>query len=207
VNGTLRPPDFDDLIGPDVPAEERARLRRAHDMLVAAGPPPDVPHSLEEPPAPVGRVVPLSRRRSAWLALAATLALAAAAFAGGFVLGDRDETFETRRDVVMRGTDYAPGAWAVIELGAADAQGNWPMLVTVRGLKPLPEGGYYELLLTLDGRPIATCGSFKVKAQGDTTVRLGASYDVSRFDGWVIRPYIHDRPTFNKLVFLRTAKI
>jgi Anti-sigma-K factor rskA len=205
MNGTLRPPDFDDLIGPDVPAEERARLRRAHDMLVAAGPPPDVPQSLEEPPAP-GRVVPLSRRRSAWLGLAAALALAAA-FAGGFLLGDREETFETRRDVVMRGTDNAPNASAVIELGAADSQGNWPMLVKVRGLKPLPAGGYYELLLTKDGRPLATCGSFKVKAAGDTTVRLGASYDVSKFDGWVIRPYIHDRPKFNKLVFLRTARI
>jgi hypothetical protein len=206
VNGTLRPPDFDDLIGPDVPAEERARLRRVHDMLVAAGPPPDVPRSLEEPPAPAGRVVPLSRRRAAWLGLAAALATVAA-FAGGFVLGDRNETFETRRDVVMRGTDRAPGSWATIELGAADAQGNWPMLVRVRGLKPLPEGGYYELLLTRDGRPLATCGSFKVKSEGETTVRLGASYDVSRFDGWVIRPYIHDRPKFNKLVFLRTARI
>ena len=103
----------------------------------------------------------------------------------------------------MHATSNAPGAWGQIELGYPDAQGNWPMLVTVRGLEPLPEGGYYELLLTRDGEPVATCGSFKVEGRGATTVRLGASYDLSNFDGWVVRPYIHDRDKFNQLIFLR----
>src|ERR671936_1903421 len=37
-----RPPDFDELVGPDAEAGERERLRRLHDLLVAAGPPPDL---------------------------------------------------------------------------------------------------------------------------------------------------------------------
>ena len=39
----MNAPNFDDLIGEDVPAWERERLRRAHDLLVAAGPPPELP--------------------------------------------------------------------------------------------------------------------------------------------------------------------
>ena len=37
-----REPDFDALVGADVPGEERDRLRRAHELLVAAGPPPEL---------------------------------------------------------------------------------------------------------------------------------------------------------------------
>jgi len=32
-----RPPNFDDLVGTDLEPAERERLRRAHDLLVAAG--------------------------------------------------------------------------------------------------------------------------------------------------------------------------
>jgi hypothetical protein len=40
------PPNFDELIGPDLPPGDRERLRRVHELLVAAGPPPEMP----EPP-------------------------------------------------------------------------------------------------------------------------------------------------------------
>lgn len=193
----MRGPNFDELVGTDLPPDERERLRRVHDLLVAAGPPPEMPDLLASPP-----VRTLRRRRVAALLIAATVALAA--FGAGWILGAKNDEFEVRRAVPMRSTANAPNASALIELGYPDDDGNWPMLVTVRGLKPLPEGGYYELLLTRDGRPVAVCGSFKVKAQGATTVRLGASYDLSNFDGWVIRPYVHDRDAFNELVFLRT---
>jgi len=195
-----RAPDFDELIGRDLPAGDRERLRRVHELLVAAGPPPEMPRLVTPFPAR-----PHPRRRVAALLIAATLALAA--FGAGWLLGGTNDEFEVRRAVPMRSTENAPNASALIELGYPDDEGNWPMLVTVRGLKPLPEGGYYELLLTLDGRPVAVCGSFKVKSEGATTVRLGASYDLSNFDGWVIRPYVHDRDAFNELIFLRTRKI
>jgi hypothetical protein len=205
---TARPPDFDSLVDPDVPEGERARLRRVHELLVAAGPPPEFPSSLDTPPAPGGRIVWLRRRKVAWVALAA--ALAVAAFAGGFRLaGDSDggESFELRAVVPLEATSKAPaGAWGRLELGKSDGYGNWPMLVKVGGLEPLPEDGYYVLMLTLKGRPVATCGTFKVRPEGPTTARLGASYSLRDFDGWVIRPYVHDRPVFNKTVFLKTAK-
>lgn len=191
------PPNFDELIGPEVPTEDRERLRRVHELLVAAGPPPEMPTLGASPPV---RTHP--RRRVAALLIAAALTLAA--FTAGWLLRGANDEFDVRRAVPMRSTENAPNASALIELGYADDEGNWPMLVTVRGLKPLPKGGYYELLLTRNGKPVAVCGSFKVKSEGATTVRLGASYDLSNFDGWVIRPYVHKRDRFNELVFLKT---
>jgi hypothetical protein len=195
----MRTPDFDELVGPEVVGEERARIRRAHDLLVAAGPPPEMPARLASPP-----VVASRRRRFAALALAA--AVATGVFAAGWLSRGGDDAFAVRRTVSMQATNHAPGAWALIKLGNPDANGNWEMLVTVDGLRPLPEEGYYELLLTVDGEPVATCGSFKVDPDGETTVRLGASYQLRRFDGWVVRPYIHGRDKLNETVVLRTQR-
>jgi hypothetical protein len=191
-------PDFDELIGDDVDELERARLRRVHDLLVAAGPPADVPAALATPP-----VVGLRRRRVALALLAAALVIAA--FAGGWLARGADgESFEVRRDVPMHGTEAAPSASGSLHLGYPDDHGNWPMLVVVRGLNPLPSKGYYELLLTREGKPVVTCGSFKVGPTGEATVRLGASYRLSDFDGWVVRPYVHGRHKLNQTVVLRT---
>jgi hypothetical protein len=194
----VKTPDFDELVDRDLPEAERERLRRVHDLLVAAGPPPELPQRLATPP-----IRTLGRRRVAALLLAA--AVAVAAFGAGWALSDRSgQDFEVRRAVEMRSTANAPNAWGRIDLGYPDAQGNWQMLVTVSGLKPLPNDGYYELLLTREGNPVATCGSFKVKARGATTIPLGASYDLRNFDGWVVRPYVHGWDKFNERVFLRT---
>jgi hypothetical protein len=35
-------------------------------------------------------------------------------------------------------------------------------------------------------------------------VRLGASYRLRDFDGWVVRPYVHGRDKLNQTVVLRT---
>jgi hypothetical protein len=193
----VRTPDFDELIGDDVDEVERVRLRRVHDMLVAAGPPADIPAALASPP-----VVGFPRRRLAAVLLAA--ALAVGAFAGGWLARGGEASFDVRREVPMRGTEAAPVASGSLQLGYPDEHGNWPMLVTVRGLQPLPEGGYYELLLTKDGKPVVTCGTFKVGPSGETRVRLGASYKLTEFDGWVVRPYVHGREKLNRTVVLRT---
>jgi hypothetical protein len=194
----VTPPDFDELIGDDVDELERARLRRVHDLLVAAGPPAEVPATLASPP-----VVGFRRRRVALALLAA--ALVVAAFAGGWLARGADgDSFDVRREVPMHGTDAAPVASGSLRLGYPDDHGNWPMLVVVRGLTPLPSNGYYELLLTKEGKPVVTCGSFKVGPSGEATVRLGASYRLRDFDGWVVRPYVHGRDKLNETVVLRT---
>lgn len=190
-------PDFDELVGSDVDERERARLRRVHDLLVAAGPPADVPAAISSPP-----VVGFRRRRIALGLLAA--ALVVAAFAGGWLARGSGDSFEVRREVPMRGTDSAPIASGSLSLGYPDQHGNWQMVVRVSGLRPLPEGGYYELLLTKDGKPVAACGTFKVGLSGQTTVQLGASYKLSEFDGWVVRPYVHGRDKLNETIVLRT---
>src|SRR5207237_772064 len=55
---TTRPPDFDDLVGGEVPREERARLHRVHELLVQADQPPELSPELVDvidlPPAPSG---------------------------------------------------------------------------------------------------------------------------------------------------------
>jgi hypothetical protein len=188
-------PDFRELVGEDVPAEERDRLRAVHDLLVAAGPPPELSPALESAPDVGGKVVLLPRRRRpALLLIAATLALAA--FGGGYFAGGHGKTttaaFRSIHAVQMHGTQAAPNALATIELGRADRSGNWPMLVTLRGLPQLPRGGYYELYLTRGGKIAAPCGTFTVHS-GRTTVSLNAPYELTRFDGWVVTKHLAGR--------------
>jgi hypothetical protein len=190
-------PNFDELIGSDLPPADRERLRRVHDLLVAAGPPPEMPELAASPP-----VRPHPRRRVAALLIAAALALAA--FVAGWLVGGSDSGFDVRAAVAMRGTPAAPAASGKIELGYGDDEGNWPMLVEVSGLEPLPKGGYYELLLTRDGEPVVACGSFNVGDDGNASVRLGASYNLRNFDGWVVRPWVRGRDELNKTVVLTT---
>jgi hypothetical protein len=198
------PPEFDELVG-EVDPGERRRLRRAHDLLIAAGPPAELPPSLRAPPGaadtpdvvlvlPRGFLPP--RRVAAAVVVAAALALAM--FGAGFLVGDRGEGFESVRIVSMHGTGLQRDARASLELGEKDASGNWPMLLRVRGLPELKSPrGYYEVLLTRDGEPIAPCGSFRVHA-GTTQVSLNAPYELREFDGWVVvvhaRGHIDDPP-------------
>jgi hypothetical protein len=191
---TGRPPDFHELVGEDLPAEERERLRGVHDLLVAAGPPPELSPALERAPSVGGAVHFLPRRRRAAVLLLAA-ALAAAAFGGGFLAGavTREGTESAVTVIPMHGTRAAPNALASISLEDIDKAGNWPMRFTVQGLPKLPRGGYYELYLTRDGRIAATCGTFNVHG-GRTTVRLNAPYRLRSFDGWVVTRHLPGRP-------------
>jgi hypothetical protein len=192
---TNRPPDFHDLVGDDVPAEERERLRNVHDLLVAAGPPAELSPTLERAPGVGGtvRLLPRRRRRAVLLLAAA---LAAAAFGGGFLAGavtHRGGTTSASHVIPMHGTRAAPNALASISLLEEDKAGNWPMRFTVQGLPKLPRGGYYELYLTRHGRIAASCGTFHVHG-GRTTVSLNAPYRLGSFDGWVVTRHLPGRP-------------
>ena len=185
-----RHPDFHELIGDDLEPAERERLERVHNMLIAAGPPPELPQELAEPPRPEGKLVELARRRlRTGLLLAATIVLAA--FAAGYLLGHRGETsssgsFPTAETAVL-GT--SPDQLAVVRFGQVDENGNRPMIVNVNGLDRLKDGDYYTLFMTRDGKPIVTCGTFNVSDEGVTTVRFSVAYDLERFDGLMLARY------------------
>ena len=182
-------PDFVDLVGDEGTPEELERLRRAHQLLIAAGPPPELSPRLAEAPATQSR--PTSgprRRRGAAFLLAA--AVAAAAFGIGFLVSDRGSG-----DFPSQGSPIAmhppagaadQSAHASVLIGDRDQVGNWPLLVRVSGLEQLPKGQWYELYLTRGGKAVAWCGAFAVKGSGRTTVRFTVPYKLKGFDGWVV---------------------
>jgi hypothetical protein len=182
--------EFNELTD-DLSPEEQARLRRVHELLVEAGAPPDLPRSLRRAPRP-DRRPSFATPRALAAVLAAGLAIAGASFAVGYVVSDDGIDFNRDFSVQMRGAEAAPDASATIDVGERDEAGNWPMLIKVRGLRQLPDGGRYLLYLTRNGRPVAWCGSFVVE-EGETTALLNAPYRFDEFDGWVVRADIPSR--------------
>jgi len=173
-------PDFDELVGSDLGPTERARLERVHDLLVAAGPPPEFDPASEAEEAEVVELRP-ARRRGALVAIAAALAVALFAVGAAAVDGS---TPVASRDISMTGTAAAPSAAASIDVHALDAAGNWPMTVAVEGLER--SGRPFELWLTRDGDLAALCGSFLTDDRGAAVVPMNAPYDFSEYDGWVV---------------------
>jgi hypothetical protein len=195
-------PTFDELAGgDDLNPEEAARLERVHDLLVTAGPPPELPPHLREPQPEQRRdnVYGLPRRRTgALLGIAAALALTA--FLGGFVYGTRHAPFAEDFSVQMRGAGTAS---AVIHVGKVDSAGNWPLKVDVDNLPALPKGQYYEMFLSRGAdRRAASCGTFRVSGSKDG-IRLNAPYRLDKFNGWIVT---RERPGSAKhAVVLTTA--
>jgi len=174
---TSRGPDFDELVGEGLTPAERERLARVHELLIEAGPPPElVSH------APV-ELRP-RRRRGALLAIAATLAVAV--FAVSVVVGDRSAVAEVDFVVTMSGTAAATGASASLTVFDVDEAGNWPVEFTVVGLQPAASGKPYELWLTMGGEPAALCGSFLTGPDASAQVPMNAPYAFTDFDGWVV---------------------
>jgi hypothetical protein len=169
-------PDFDALIGDDVAPEERARLERVHDLLVAVGPPPE----------PLDAPIELRPRRRRGVVLALAAALAVAAFALGAALVDGSGGRSVDFDEVMAGTAAAPEASATLVVFELDDAGNWPMELEVEGLPPADSGRPYELWLTRGGELAALCGSFLTNKSGWASVPMNAPYAFDEFDGWVV---------------------
>ena len=184
-----RSPEFRELVGADVPVDELERLRRAHELVLAAGPLPELPPSLQHPPVvedvrdASAAFALLPRRGGRILTLAAGFAVLTLVI--GYVIGNHRGGFNTDFTVQMKGTAAAPHAAGLVRVGHIDSVGNWPLEVQVVGLKPLPKGSYYTLYLTRHKRPAASCGTFRVH-EGQTTVRLNAQYYFKSYDGWVV---------------------
>lgn len=172
---------FDELVGDGLAADDRDRLASVHALLVDAGPPPELPPRLASPPAPPqASVIPFPRRYRFAAAGVAT-ALAVALLGAGYAIGRGT----AREEAFTRPMTGPGGAAAELVVFAKDAAGNWPMELTVSGLKPLPAGGVYELWLTRRGELADSCGTFSVSA-GETEVPLNAPYRLRDYDGWVV---------------------
>jgi hypothetical protein len=172
---------LDELIGADTTGAERERLQRAHDMLLEAGPPPELSPKLEEGPT-LGMTLSKRRavKRRAMLLLAATLAVVGV-FLAGYALANRGGSSPSAvKSLALEGTAVAPNAQATLEVWQPNAD-NWPMTLTAVGLPPLPEHRYYEVYLLRHGKPWGPENS-----QQPVTVTLTAPYTLRKGDSWVV---------------------
>jgi hypothetical protein len=179
-------PEFRDLVGEEGTPEELERLRRVHDLLVSVDPPPDLPRRLAKPARP--RVIWLRPRVQAAIGLAAAAAIAIG-FGIGYGVHGGGTTFSANHVVPMHGVGPDGAAKAWIAIGKRDANGNWPLEMTVRQLPALPNGGWYELYLTKKGKSKVTCGTFRTGTQL-VRVRLTAPYDLREYDGWIVTAHV-----------------
>jgi hypothetical protein len=197
-----RPPDFDELMDGVEDPHERERLLRVHRLLGEVGPPPELSPALASVAPPAEATEATEEPDASWLPprrLGAALVLAAAlvlgAFAVGYFAGNSGSSEPTAADIQVEHTVALEGtsstAAGVVSVGKPDANGNTPMLITVRGLKRLPDGDYYRLALMKGGDPIVTCTTFNVAGTATTSIQLVAAYDLEGFDGWTVTRW-HD---------------
>jgi hypothetical protein len=181
-------PDFDDLIGEDVAGTERERLRRVHDLLLEAGPPPEIAPELETPTLAMTFGRPPRRRRRMVALLAAALVTLAIAFLAGYAVGNgNDNGLSQGHTLQLVGTKAAPHALASLRVEPVDSSGNWPMQLAATGLPKLPPKGYYTVWLMRDGKIWAPCGTFVVAGEDrGISVSLNAPYRLKPGDSWVI---------------------
>jgi hypothetical protein len=182
-----RPPNFDELVGPDLERAERERLRAVHELLVEAGPPPELSPEIEFGPT-LGTT--LSRRggkiQRRVLLLAAAVSVLALAFLGGYLAGNGGSA-STGTVLKLAGTPAAPAALASLRIEPVDGAGNWPMKLSATGLPKLPPHGYYTVWLMRGGKPWAPCGTFVVAGPDRAvSVWLNAPYRLERGDTWVV---------------------
>jgi hypothetical protein len=183
----MRPPEFEEIVdGDDV---ERERLRRVHDMLVAAGPPPELTPELAAGPTikmMLGKSTNRRYMQRRVALLAAAFVVLSLTFLVGYISGNTSHTAHGQL-LRLAGTAAAPTAQASLRLDDADEQGNWPMELAAVGLPKLDAKGYYEVFLVRHGKVVGPCGSFVVsKAKSPVTVSLSAPYAVRSGDGWIV---------------------
>jgi hypothetical protein len=185
-----RNPNLDELVGAETTGAERERLQHVHDLLLEAGPPPELSPELEAGPnlkMTVGkrrRVV--KQRAMLLLAAAVTLSLI---FLGGYAFGNQRGGTKTATAVTLEltGTPEAPNAQASLEVWHRHA-GNWPMTLSAVGLPELAPHNYYEVYLIRDGKLAGSCGTFRVtNPKRAVTVTLNSPYTLEKGDSWIVK--------------------
>ncbi|HKD94775.1 MAG TPA: hypothetical protein VKB43_08730 [Gaiellaceae bacterium] len=190
-----REPNLDELIGTEGTGEERERLQRAHEMLLEAGPPPELSADLEAGPT-LGMTLAKQegrrrRTRPRALVLLAAALLVAIVFFGGYTLGGGSNK-TTAQPVVLRqalqGTSLVPNAQGTLVVWGSQDGHNWPMKLTVVGLPQLAPNSYYEVYLFRHGRLGGSCGLFRVggNSQDPVSVTLSSPYQLQSGDKWVV---------------------
>lgn len=187
-----REPTLDELIGSEVTGAEREQLQQAHELLLQAGPPPELSAELEAGPT---LKMTLGKRRHAtkpraMLLLAATLAVVLVFF-GGYTLGGNGGGSNSHPALVsqaLQGTSLVPQAQGTLEVWNSKDGHNWPMTLTVVGLPQLPARSHYEVYLYRHGKLGGSCGLFTVgsSSQDPVTVTLSSPYQLRPGDSWVV---------------------
>lgn len=185
-----REPGLEELIGAEATGAERQRLQHAHELLLQAGPPPELSPELEAGPS-LGMTLRRERRRRALkqralvlLAAALTLVLV---FFGGYAVanGGGGGSGAKPSALALAGTKFAPEAQATLQVWPSRA-GNVPMTLDAVGLPKLPAHSYYEVYLVRNGKPWGSCGTFRVGPSGEVRVTLNAPYSLRKGDSWVV---------------------
>ena len=189
-----REPDLNDLIGTEATGAERQRLQQVHELLLEAGPPPEISAELEKGPT-LGMTLGKQQRETkprprVVLLLAAALLVGLVFFAGYSVRstgnGRHPGHWVIRQ--AFQGTALAPHAQGTLEVWSSKDGNNWPMTLTVVGLKQLPPHTNYDVYLVRNGKPWGSCGAFRVgeNAQNPVSVTLSAPYTLHKGDTWVV---------------------
>jgi hypothetical protein len=191
-----REPTLDDVIDIEQGSgAERQRLQHVHELLLEAGPPPELSPKLQQAPN-FDVVRRLQRRRvvkqRAMVLLAAALSIVLVFVAGYAVANNGNGSAAPTREkpaqlLALQGTSALPKAQGTLEVWKSKA-GNWPMTLTVENLPKLPSHKYYEVYLVRNGRPWGSCGTFRVEGRSDqpVTVTLTAPYSLRKGDSWVV---------------------
>ena len=181
--------DLNDLIGEDVTGEEREKLERTHELLLEAGPPPELPLGLEHGYIPaeleLKRMKKRSQPRNIALIAAVVIALGIAFTVGVAAGNHKSATAQPVQSLVLKGTRAAPRARANLDV-LPNVSGNWPMTLSVRGLPRVAAPEYYVVWLVRNGKPFAPCGEFVVSKPGSLTLQLNAPYSLEKGDTWIV---------------------
>ena len=181
--------EFNDIVDTEgLSPEETDRLRRVHELLVEAGPPPELSAALRSAPRPgeVRFLRQLTGARKVPL-LAAAIIVLGVAFTAGFATG-KTSTASAKpvETLVLNGTSAAPHAHATLDV-LPSVGGNWPMTLRVSGLPRVAAPTYYIVWLVRDGNTVAPCGQFVVAKSGSSlTLELSAPYALKHGDTWVV---------------------
>jgi hypothetical protein len=185
-------PDFDELVGSEVDADERERLRSVHALLLQAGPPPEISPDIELPTLAMTLARPPREKRRRIALLAAAVVTLALAFLAGYAAGNGNgDGLSSGRTMQLVGTKAAPSALALLRVQPVDSAGNWPMQLAATGLPKLPPKGYYTVWLMRDGKAFAPCGTFVVAGAGrGVSVSLNAPYRLKAGDWWAVTKHV-----------------